>query len=519
MALKSTITTIVLFTLALTAVPAARAADALEQGPANWSAPSYFAPPAAAHAAGGRRALAAGPGAPLPFVAVTPCRLVDTRGNGAPLTGGFLPAATVRTYTLVGVCGIPADAKAISLNATAVNPVGPGFLTLYPEGGAFPAVSTLNFVANDVVANAAVVPLSASGAISVAFGVSGGDLVLDTNGYYSPLGVVNSLNGQGGDLTLVAGSNITLTPGAGTLSISAASGTGPQGPAGPAGPTGPQGLTGPTGPQGLTGLTGATGPAGPQGATGPTGPQGPTGATGTFDTSCVVSATDYAALRDCLLAAATIFDSIPSPTPPNVPSEGFQCCQNSEVGDQITLAGTARKAVSATVLMSSWSLLSSYPGMSAAGYTHPITLNLYSDASHAAAHTPDLGSVTQNVLVPWRPPADPTCADPSKWKASNGTCYSGYAFPIVFTLSGITLPNTFVYGVAYNTNTWGYVPIGAAGPYESLNVGLNSTPPIAVGTDVDADAVWRSTGKPSGPFAPETNWAPYTPAVKFKGTN
>ena len=36
----------------------------------------------------------------LPFVAVTPCRLVDTRGNGAPLTGGFLPAATVRTYTL-----------------------------------------------------------------------------------------------------------------------------------------------------------------------------------------------------------------------------------------------------------------------------------------------------------------------------------------------------------------------------------------------------------------------------------
>ena len=82
-------------------------------------------------------------------------------------------------------------------------------------------------------------------------GVSGGDVILDTNGYYSPLGVVNSVNGQAGDLTLVAGTNVTITPGTGTLSISAASGTGPQGPPGP---------------QGIQGLTGASGPAGPPGA-------------------------------------------------------------------------------------------------------------------------------------------------------------------------------------------------------------------------------------------------------------
>ena len=231
------------------------AAGALEQGPSNWVAPTYFAPPAAgAHSAGGRQALGAPTSAPLPFVAVTPCRLVDTRGNGAPLTGGFLPASTVRTYTFAGLCNIPADAKAISLNATAVNPVGPGFLAMWAEGGTFPLVSTLNFVGNEVVANAAVVPLSATGSVSVVFGVSGADLVLDTNGYFSPLGAVTSLNGQGGDLTLVAGSNITLTPGAGTLSISAASGTGPQGPAGPTGPTGPQGATGPTGPSGISPL-------------------------------------------------------------------------------------------------------------------------------------------------------------------------------------------------------------------------------------------------------------------------
>ncbi|MEO8586897.1 MAG: hypothetical protein ABI584_12105 [Acidobacteriota bacterium] len=248
-------------------------ADTVSDAPQSWSTPPYWSAPSLQSS---RKALVTAP-VPLPFVAIAPCRIVDTRGNGAPLTGGFLPAATVRNYTLSNICGIPANAQAISLNATVVNPTGQGFLVLWPQGGAFPPVSTLNFVANQTVANAAIVPLSASGAISVEFGVSGGDLILDTNGYYSPLGVVNSLNGQAGDLTLVAGTNVTLTPGTGTLSISAANGTGPQGAQGPQGAVGPQG---PTGPQGATGLTGATGSQGPGGAAGATGPVGPAGATG-----------------------------------------------------------------------------------------------------------------------------------------------------------------------------------------------------------------------------------------------
>jgi hypothetical protein len=210
----------------------------------NWTAPPYWAPPQAAPKGSGdhsgRDALAAGRQAlttsplPLPFVAVAPCRMVDTRGNNAPLTGGFLPAATVRSYTLTGVCNVPADAQAISLNATVVNPVGPGFLTLWQQGGAFPPVSTLNYVGNDVIANAAVVSLSISGGISMVLGVSGGDVILDTNGYYSPLGVVNSLNTLAGDLTLAAGANVSITPSGNTLTIAAVAGSGgpPSGPAG-----------------------------------------------------------------------------------------------------------------------------------------------------------------------------------------------------------------------------------------------------------------------------------------------
>jgi N-acetylneuraminic acid mutarotase len=64
------------------------------------------------------------------------------------------------------------------------------------------------------------------------------DLVVDINGYYSPLGVVNSLNGKAGALTLVPGTNVTITagaPGAGTLTIAAAGGGGSGSPSGPAG--------------------------------------------------------------------------------------------------------------------------------------------------------------------------------------------------------------------------------------------------------------------------------------------
>ncbi len=260
----------------------------------NWTAPLYFAPQATPEGSGdhggrdalasGRQALAAGPVA-LPFIALPPCRLVDTRGNGAPLTGGWLPAATVRSYTLAGVCNLPANAQAVSLNATVVKPVGPGFLVLYPEGGTFPPVSTLNYLGNDVIVNAAVVPLSVSGGISIALGSSGGDVILDTNGYYAATPSVTSLNSLTGDLTLQAGTNVTITPGAGTLVI-AASGAGAQGPTGPTGSTGTtgttgaNGATGSTGNTGPTGATGSQGPAGAAGATGPTGSQGPVGLTG-----------------------------------------------------------------------------------------------------------------------------------------------------------------------------------------------------------------------------------------------
>jgi hypothetical protein len=231
-------------------------------------------------------------------------------------------------------------------------------------------------------------------------------------------------------------------------------------------------------------------------------------------------------------AGTPVYNNIPNPLPPNVPSLGYQATSTAEWGDYIALAGTDRRAATATVTMSDWALHSNYPSMDAAGFTHPITLNIY-QVDHSGP-TPAAGalvaSVTKSFLIPWRPEADVSCSG-GRWKASDGNCYSGYAFTITFDLRSLalTLPNELIFGVAYNTNTWGYNPIGQPGPYESLNVGTANAGgvgvPPSVGTDVEPDATfWNTSFGPFyadggaggvGTFRRDTNWLDFSPAVKF----
>ena len=166
--------TVILFSLSTTAL----AAETIK----NWSAPSTWTPPSAQ--ATGRSALVTYP--PLPFIPVTPCRVADTRGNGFTGTYGppFMAGGVPRNFTITGQCGIPAGAQAVSFNFTVTNTAGTGFLLVFPQGGAQPNVSTLNYVASQTIANAAVVPLG-SGGLTAIPGVSGFDLLIDVNGYYT----------------------------------------------------------------------------------------------------------------------------------------------------------------------------------------------------------------------------------------------------------------------------------------------------------------------------------------------
>jgi len=165
---------------------------------ANWHAPLYWTPSADAPAVSegatplSVTAVAATPSEP--FIGIDPCRIVDTRGNG--FTGQYGPpslsAGASRNFTLTGQCGIKGSAVAVSLNITVTNTLGPGFIKIYPQGGTVPVVSTLNFIAGQTVANAAVVALGTGGGVTVVAGVSGTNLLIDTNGYYGSLAADNS---------------------------------------------------------------------------------------------------------------------------------------------------------------------------------------------------------------------------------------------------------------------------------------------------------------------------------------
>src|SRR5437773_10094182 len=191
---------------------------------------------------------AAVPTPPIAFVAIPPCRLADTRGNG--FSGAFGPPsmvglATARVFPVAGHCGIPASAQAVSANFAVTNTSGAGFLAVWPDGSPIPnpLVASMNYSGGQTLANAVIAPLGATGGLNVFVQVNL-DLIIDVNGYFDT------------------------------------GAAGPTGPTGPQGPTGADGLAGSQGAQGPTGPigpTGAAGSAGPTGTGGPTGPTGPTG--------------------------------------------------------------------------------------------------------------------------------------------------------------------------------------------------------------------------------------------------
>jgi len=215
----------------------------------------------------------------LVFVAITPCRVMDTREqDGSGKTGAFGPPSLLAGIARVvpvpsSNCGVPV-AAAYSMNFVSVTPLGQpvGWIAAWPDDTSWPGTVVLNAPLGGIVGNSAIVSAGAGGGIQV-LATNNADLVIDMNGYYVQATAVVGPPGPVGA-------------------------TGPEGPSGadstvpgPAGETGPIGLTGETGPTGadstVAGPTGETGPIGPTGETGPTGadstvpgPMGIQGATG-----------------------------------------------------------------------------------------------------------------------------------------------------------------------------------------------------------------------------------------------
>jgi hypothetical protein len=98
-----------------------------------------------------------------------PARLLDTRA-AATIDGQFsnlgkLTGNVELALKVAGRGGVPADAAAVAINLTVVDPNAAGFLTAYPCGAAKPNTSNVNFVAGQTVANLSIIKVGTGGKV------------------------------------------------------------------------------------------------------------------------------------------------------------------------------------------------------------------------------------------------------------------------------------------------------------------------------------------------------------------
>jgi hypothetical protein len=169
------------------------------------------------------------------FHAMAPCRVIDTRSFADPFGPPKLVAQATRDFPMTAsACAIPSTATAVQINIAVTNTEAQGFLTLFPEGATQLTASSINFAAGETVSNAATIPLSATGGMTI-LSKSATDVIVDVTGYFEGP-VVSTVNGLSGAVTLSAGANVEITPTGNTLTIAANAPAGPEGPTGPTGP-------------------------------------------------------------------------------------------------------------------------------------------------------------------------------------------------------------------------------------------------------------------------------------------
>jgi hypothetical protein len=119
------------------------------------------------------------------YSSVPPTRLVDTR-KGVGTVPAPLGPGEVRSIDVRGLGGLPPEGvAAVVVNLTGTAPSALTHLTVAPGGSPVPRTSTLNLVAGQTSANAAVVPVGPDGTILVRNESGTTEVILDVTGWFA----------------------------------------------------------------------------------------------------------------------------------------------------------------------------------------------------------------------------------------------------------------------------------------------------------------------------------------------
>lgn len=151
-----------------------------------------------------------------------------------PVVGAQLKSPSGVTLT------VPNDATAVAMNVAVVNPIGRGFITVWPCNDERPLISSGNYRSDEVRSNSVIAPVSSDGTVCL-YSSAGTDIAVDIAGWFGgdsdntfvgiePQRFVDTRNGTGGRSGKVAPANpvripirgaVVTTTGGTTLSVPA----------------------------------------------------------------------------------------------------------------------------------------------------------------------------------------------------------------------------------------------------------------------------------------------------------
>lgn len=136
------------------------------------------------------------------YTPLAPQRILDTRITGNPVSNG-----SVENLTVTGIDTVPTAATAVVLNVTVTGSSNASYLSVYPAGESTPNASNLNFTQGETVANLSVVPVAASGQVSIYNAVGTVQVIVDLEGYFE----TNSGSSTSGSYVALTPARITDT--------------------------------------------------------------------------------------------------------------------------------------------------------------------------------------------------------------------------------------------------------------------------------------------------------------------
>lgn len=223
-----------------------------------------------------------------------------------------------------------------------------------------------------------------------------------------------------------------------------------------------------------------------------------------------------------------VYSNTPVKLPGSFASLGYECCQVSEFGGEVSFvappAGHVWKNPTVSVVLDVWACEKgnitneNCSTVKGAKFEWPITFSVY-EVGPGNSVGPKIAAGSKLFKIPYRPSVTPVCNTTEFEKGGwydkpEGRCYHGFATKISFPLRLAKLPEKAIISFAYNTSDFGAEPQHAACqsteagcPYDSLNVAVHqpgepqaNTP--SVGTDPDIEEVFIGSKSPAYFCAP-----------------